>query len=409
MIVQPIPPTAPPGPALLLAPHRAMFLSGCVMLLLSFALWAAELAGRWVGAGSLGWWLPPGWGHALLTLGGMFPFFIFGFLYTAMPRWQGEGDLPPATWQPAWVLLAAGWALVVVGLWWQLAMTAGLVLVLFAWARLLAVLWRIAFRSRPDPFHARVAWFGLLGGALSLACWMVFALGGGWLFARAAIEAGVWCFLLPVFFSVCHRMVPFFTGNIVPNYTLVRPNWVLVAVLLAGLAHGVLALAGLPAWSWVVDLPAALLTGWLCVRWRPLAAQRVRILGMLHIGFAWLPVALLLMALQGIGGVLGWHGLGLAPLHLLGIGFFGSILLAMVSRVTLGHSGRPLAADCLTWALFLGLQALVVVRALADLLPAGASSLLMMVAVLGWLGIFLAWALRYLPIYLRPRADGKPG
>ncbi|THF64380.1 NnrS family protein [Pseudothauera rhizosphaerae] len=397
------------GAPLFLAPHRAMFLSGGVMLLLVFLLWAAELAARAGLAPSPGWSLPPGWAHALMTVGGIFPFFIFGFLFTAMPRWQGLGDIAQERWLGSWRILAGGWAAVLVGLWVPLVLPIGLVAVLLGWVRLAAVLWRVAFRSQPDPLHARATWLGLAGGGASLLAWLIFALGGGAFWARAGIEAGVWWFLLPVFFSVCHRMVPFFSSNIVPDYVIVRPRWALLLVLAASAVHGALAMAGLNGWTWAVDVPAGAVALWLCVRWRPIAAQRVRLLGMLHIGFAWLGVALLLLALQAAGAQLGWYGLGLAPLHALALGFFGSILLGMVSRVTLGHSGRPLAADTLTWSLFLALQGVVALRMLADLAPALLSPWLMLAAVAGWLGIFIAWAARYLPIYLRPRVDGRAG
>ena len=45
---------------------------------------------------------------------------------------------------------------------------------------------------------------------------------------------------------------------------------------------------------------------------------------------------------------------GLAPLHTFAIGFFASMVLGMASRVTLGHSGRPLVLDNFTWLLFIG-------------------------------------------------------
>ncbi|MBC9070623.1 NnrS family protein [Thauera sp. CAU 1555] len=397
------------GRPLFFAPHRAMFLSGGVMLLLVFLLWAVELGARAGLLPALGWALPPGWGHALLTVGGVFPFFIFGFLFTAMPRWQSMGDIAPQQWLGAWRILALGWAAVIPGLWFAPLLAAGLAGVLYGWARLAAVLWRVAFRSQPDPLHARATWLGVAGGGLSIFAWLVFALGGGAGWARVGIEAGVWWFLLPVFFSVCHRMVPFFSSNIIPDYVIVRPRWALLLMLGASFVHGALGMAELGGWRWVVDLPAGLVALWLCIRWRPVAAQRVRLLGMLHIGFAWLGVALLLSAAQAAGAQLGWYGLGLAPLHALGIGFFGSIVLGMVSRVTLGHSGQPLAADQLTWSLFLAMQGVVLLRILADLAPAVLSPWLMLAAVAGWLGIFVTWALRYLPIYLRPRADGRPG
>jgi uncharacterized protein involved in response to NO len=74
-----------------------------------------------------------------------------------------------------------------------------------------------------------------------------------------------------------------------------------------------------------------------------------------HFAFAWLAVALALAALADVAAAARrTPGLiGRAPLHALGLGFFGGMLMAMVTRVTLGHSGRPLVLDALTWRLFL--------------------------------------------------------
>ena len=104
----------------------------------------------------------------------------------------------------------------------------------------------------------------------------------------------------------------------------------------------------------------------------------------------------------------GLGGLGLASLHALSMGFLGSILLAMATRVSCGHGGRTLAADDLAWALYGLLQVAVVVRLWAVLWPGSGSWSLPIAAVL-WLAAVGGWALRYGRWYGRPRADGKPG
>lgn len=391
------------------APHRPMFLAGGVMLLVGFALWAIELGAR-IGLGSpVGWTLPGGGMHALLVSLGVFPFFIFGFLFTAMPRWQGMADLPRQRWLPPWMLLAGGWTLVVIGLVVPSLLAVGLLTLFAGWVMVVRVLWAVAHQPRADSLHARMTCWGVIGGGTSLLAWLALALSGDAVWARVAINLGVWCFLVPVFVSVCHRMIPFFSSSIIPDYVMFRPRWALGVLVGASVVHGLLAIAGFGALTWLVDLPAALVALWLSYQWRLLPALRVRLLGMLHIGFAWLGIAFLLFAIQGVAAVLGHHVLGMAPLHVLGLGYFGSILLAMVSRVTLGHSGRPLHADRLTWGLFLGLQAIVLLRFLADVVPWSWSGGFMFAAALGWLSIFVAWASRYLPIYVRPRVDGKAG
>jgi uncharacterized protein involved in response to NO len=124
----------------------------------------------------------------------------------------------------------------------------------------------------------------------------------------------------------------------------------------------------------------------------------------LHIAFAWLAPAFALFALQSLLP----GKLGQAAMHALTIGFFSSMLIGMVSRVTLGHSGRPVLADDAMWTAFWLMQVAAVLRVLGDLvLPMG--GLLLTASSVVWLGAIGLWAVAYAPALWRPRADGKPG
>jgi uncharacterized protein involved in response to NO len=146
----------------------------------------------------------------------------------------------------------------------------------------------------------------------------------------------------------------------------------------------------------------------LAVRWGIAQSFANRLLAMLHVGFAWLGIAYLLHALQSLLRLAGIEALGLAPVHALTIGFLASTALAMVSRVSCGHSGRTLAADRLTWCAFWLLQCAAVLRVMADIWRGAYGGLTLAAAAL-WLACFAAWSWRYLPAYWRPRADGRPG
>jgi uncharacterized protein involved in response to NO len=170
----------------------------------------------------------------------------------------------------------------------------------------------------------------------------------------------------------------------------------------------------LPAWAHAALLvvlgPAALLVLWLALRWGLLHSLRIRLLAMLHGGFVWLGLALLLAAVSH-ARVWAWgdaYSLGLAPLHALGMGYLGATLIAMITRVAAGHSGRPLAADNLAWGLYGLLQTAVLLRLAAELWPAATVPLLG-AAALGWAVACTAWALRYGSWMGRPRVDGRPG
>lgn len=397
-----------PGRVLFRAPHRAMFLGGCAMLLASFTLWAIEIAGRAGLVGGVAWVLPPAWMHALLILCGVFPFFIFGFLLTAMPRWQGLPDLNTRDWSWAWRLLAGGWCASLVGMLLPGLLVAGLVAVLGGWVILLRVLGRVAMHQHPDRVHALVTFSALTAGCIGLGAWLpaIIAQDAAW--ARFATQVGLWWFLLPVFFTVCHRMVPFFSSNVIKPYVVVRPRWAF-AIVAASVIHGALAIAGHEGLAWIVDLPAACIALWLSCKWRLVASLKVALLGMLHVGFAWLGIGLTLFAVQGIAAMFNVQLFGLAPLHAIGLGYFGSILLAMVSRVTLGHSGQALKADRLTVMLFVALQCVTLARIFADIGPASLSNGLMAASIAAWCLVFSVWAIRYAPSYWRARVDGKAG
>jgi uncharacterized protein involved in response to NO len=103
----------------------------------------------------------------------------------------------------------------------------------------------------------------------------------------------------------------------------------------------------------------------------------------------------------------GVYWLGRAPAHALFVGFFGSILIAMVTRVTQGHSGRALVMPKAAWFAFVAIQLVALTRIGAEL--AGDPMAWHAVAAIGWLVAFAPWVLRLGRIYLSPRIDGKPG
>jgi len=90
------------------------------------------------------------------------------------------------------------------------------------------------------------------------------------------------------------------------------------------------------------------------------------------------------------------------------MGYLGSTLIAMATRVVCGHGGRTLVADNWAWAIFWALQAGVVLRVLAALWPAAQVPLTLLAAQF-WVAAVGAWALRYGRWLLQPRVDGNPG
>lgn len=391
------------------APHRVMFLPGALQSVAIMLWWLLDLEARRAGFSPAG--LPGSALHVWWMLYGFFPFFVFGFLFTAAPNWLNGPAIPRPAYVVSGLLLILGVLLVHGG-----ALAAGLAMLgllahLAGWSVALWALARTLFRAPPqDKIHAAVATLAVLLGALGDAAFLAWAW-ADWPDGLAVAEMlGVWGFLVPTFLAVCHRMIPWFTSRIVPNYVMIRPYAPLWGVLAAGLGHGLLNLAGRPELTWPLDLAGAAVVFWFAARWGvSRGARQVRLLAMLHIAFLWAGTS---FALYGVDSLARFAGLawnaGQAPVHALGIGFFATMLIGMASRVTLGHSGRKLEADAATWRLFWLVQAMALARMLPDLVPALPDRLTTLAGLL-WLLAFGLWAWKYAPMYWRPRVDGKPG
>ncbi len=394
------------------APHRLFFLSGAVQLLLSVAWWVLDLAARFNGWLPLVEWKVPGHrAHPFLIVFGLYTFFFFGFVMTAGPRWLNVAPPDRRRYLLAWGALSAGALVFYAGLVTHRAVVGGgLALMLTGLGSGLTWWLRaIGQSSAIDRWHARSIAASL---AIGLAAMLVFA-AALWredaaLYA-ASFSLGLWGLVLPVFTTVCHRMVPFFSAGVLLNYEPWRPRWLLFALVGGELAHGALELVFGAAWTWPVDLPLALLGAVVTWRWQLRRSFAVPLLAMLHVGFAWFAIGMALAGLNSLSVLIqGQAMLGLAPVHALGIGFASSLVLAMVSRVSLGHSGRPLIADRLVWALFWFLQAVVLTRLAGEWLPGAAGPAYVLAAAL-WLVCFGVWVAKFAPMYVLARKDGQAG
>jgi len=399
---------------LVAAPHRLFFAGGMLQFALASAWWCADVAARHAGL-----FAPPAWAvpaplaHPFLFQFTVFPFFMFGFLLTAVPSWTGVA-VHATTYKAAGLAMAVG----VLGLDAGLAVgKAAFVLsgALYAagWALAIAELFRIVAANRGrDRYAAGLAALMAVGWAGALAVTLsplspAWAAAGAW----TVRVGGLWLFLLPVFLVVQHRLIPFFSSRVIERYTLFRPRWSIPAVLAACALHAALETAGAAAWLWVADLPFSLWITYLALRWGLAQSFRAKLLAMLHVSLAALAVGLAASAAHSLAAAAGLAVAGHAPQHLVALGYLLSALLAMVSRVSLGHSGRALEADSLTWRVFVAALAIALARAAADFpgLAAPWRAALLALTALVLAALAAIWAWRYLPMYVQPRADARRG
>ena len=203
------------------------------------------------------------------------------------------------------------------------------------------------------------------------------------------------------------RVIPAFTRNAVPGSDPRHEPW------LEWVAFGallVLATAGLfgptlPDLGWFPALLFAVITASQLLRlalWQPQRTLGKPLLWMMAVAYSWLPFAFLLRLVALFDGVMPG-----AWIHALTAGAFSSLMMAMMMRSTLGHTGRPLKASGVDVAAFLLLQAAAMTRVLAGII--GEYRTVVIVAGLLWVCAFGLFLVRYLPMLMQPRADGKPG
>lgn len=161
-------------------------------------------------------------------------------------------------------------------------------------------------------------------------------------------------------------------------------------------------------------MPAGMVTGLLCIGagaahllrlsgWRGLATTAEPLLLVLHVAYAWLGVGFLLLGAVALGLALPET----AALHALTVGGIGGVILGMITRVALGHTGRPLHAARLIQIAYLLLNVSAVVRSFG---PLSAFSITHVYACSGllWIAAFGLFVWHYAPILVQPRAD-QPG
>ena len=403
---------------LMLAPHRLGFFLAMVVLVASGLWWALVQLDRSTGWLALPSVISPTLVHSAVMAFGFIPLFFSGFLFTAGPKWLGvEAPLAKDLRVPLFSL-AAGWLLWLVGAHLHAGVAwAGLALACFGLVWMTVQFWgRIRRSQAPDQLHARVIGTACMVGCASLAGLLLSLVFEAHAAARAWVFTGLWGFVVVVYVTVAHRMIPFFTSSVLPMIEIWRPFWVLW-LMLGIAAFEVLALWvdwALPPPRWwtllvmAVEIAVGAVLIWLAAVWGLVQSLKIRLLAMLHVGFVWFGVALIYSALsQGLWLATGQPVLGLGALHALSMGFLGSIMVAMVTRVSCGHSGRALVADDLVWGLFWALQGAVLVRLIAAVQHAPAWLTTLAAAL--WAAVVIAWALRYARWYGQPRTDGKPG
>jgi len=340
--------------------------------------------------------------HSHEMIFGFAPAVIAGFLLTAVRNWTGQ---PTPTGVPLAGLVAL-WLVARVLMLSGPADAAAWADILFLPALGVAVaipIWR-SRNKRNYKILAVLAVLTLTNVFYHLANLNLVPTG----FARVSMTAALDVIAILVAI-IGGRVIPAFIGNAVqdssPQHSL-GVEIVSVGALVVILVFGVVAPwapVSIDVWR-TLFIIAALAQGVRLLLWQPFRSRGNPLLWMLPLAYTWLPVSLLLRALELQSIVPAG-----AAIHAFTVGAIASLMVAMMMRSALGHSGRALVAGPVEISAFVLLQLSAAVRVLAPLIVPGVYREAMIVAGLLWTLAFAAFLFRFWPILTRPRIDGKPG
>lgn len=358
------------------------------------------LALAWLGAHLGGWILP----HALplkLVHGHEFIFgfaaaIIFGVVLTALPSWAGTEEIDGAR----LALLVALWLAGRIGFWaaaWlpaPLPALADCLLYAAAMVMLTPQLLRVKNRLYLLLLPILVALF------LANLIFHHAAVRGDVALAGLALRGAIWAIVV-LYVLKGGVLAPIFTGNALREKGRGEQASFLMpletAALTALLALIACDLGGAPAaWSGSAALACLLIYGWRSARWQGWRVADVPLLLPMHLGFAWLLLALALKASADLSD---------APpesawLHAFTVGSLGLMMLGLMTRVSQRHTGRPLIMPSAMQAACAAMFLAAVLRVAAGVGAGGTAAIAL--ATLLWAGAFIIYLTCYARILLAP-------
>lgn len=387
-------PSSMRGPALFLLAFRPFFLAA--------ALWAAAALCLWMGMLLHGWALPlrfdPMSWHVHEMLFGFVLAAVAGFLLTAIPNWTGRPPVQGGALAALFLLWIAGRVVALVGalvpFWAGVAVDVAFPLVLCVIAAR-DILVSGNRRNLPMPVPLAVLGVADLLMYLENGGFGVPA-GIGWRLGVAAI--------LILISVIGGRIIPAFTSNWLlrhrPGQALPAGHGAVDGLALGTLHAGLIAWVFLPEWAPVglLLLAGAAFNLWRLLRWRGVATTAEPILLILHIGYAWLIAGAALLGASMLTDAVPLA----AALHACTAGAMGTTILAVMTRVSLGHTGRLIRADTLTNILYVAVIAAGLLR-VAAAFPVGPAIPLLTVSAALWIVSFLLFVARYAAILCTPR------
>jgi uncharacterized protein involved in response to NO len=214
---------------------------------------------------------------------------------------------------------------------------------------------------------------------------------------------GLWlCVFLMIIIG--GRIIPFFTSNVFPNLNIRKNRIVEIVSISSLLLLIVFDLFNIKDIRNIFALVAFISHLIRFLSWQPWSTLGSPILWILHSGYAWIIIGFGLTALETI--TLTSHSLAS---HAFAVGGVGCLTLGMMSRVALGHTGRPILPPRIMTLAFIFINLAALFRVFGTMIFTSAISSMISVSAVCWLVAFAIFIYKYTPVLIAPRIDGKEG
>lgn len=372
---------------------RPFYLGGSIFAAVSIFLWLSTWFHGYVPPAAP---IAPLFWHVHEMVFGFAAAIIVGFLFTAARNWTG---LPLPAGAPLAIVFGL-WVAARVGMYAAYGVVAAVLdsslLIIVA-----AVLARAFIRSRSYTNMPMALVLILLAATnITFHAAMLTSLEVA---PMTALHAGVFLVVM-MELIIGSRIVPGFTISALPRAGVRRSNSLNYATQALAAVAFITHIVGAPGF---VTGPAAIVAGVLglvqLAGWKSWATRARPILWILHVSYAWIPVGLILLGLASFEMSGGWGVTASAAIHALAAGAIGGLILGMMTRTTMGHSGRIVVAGRCEKAIYGLVIAAAVCRVGAALVPE-LYKWGMTAAGVAWMAAFATFAIAYGPMLMGKRA-----
>ncbi len=365
-------------------PHQPFFALGIINSIVFMLLFALYYKGV------ISLEIIPSQFHSYSMVFLVFTPFFQGFLLTTFPRFSQTPPIAQESYMKIFYLMLLSSTIFIIGSIFEEYIISISYLALFIATLYTGYLFYNIYKTSPLPTLHDQFWIlsGWSMGIVSQLLFILYFMIDNEMIFSLAKDIGVYLYLVIVALSVGQRMIPFFSHVFIEqNRNLLKIVFLLFSLMI------IFKTININIYP-IFTLLAGILLAKEIKSWKLPFKKSEPILWILHLAIFWLPIALILGFFASMAELIFNQSFIFIQTHLIVLGFITTVLIGFGTRVTIGHSGNNMIIDKYTLILFYLTQIIIYFRAIYSF---SGSSILFDISITLWLGLFIAWSIKYFP------------